>query len=226
MPFDIARNIQHFQQKLAGTDCRLVVVSKTHPAHLVQQAYDGGARLFGENRAQEMAEKAAALPPDIEWHLIGQLQTNKVKYIAPFVHTVQSVDSLRLLLTLERHAAQHNRVIQGLLQFHIGAEETKTGLSWEQAVEILESPEYVALQHVRLTGVMGVATNTPDAAQVRAEFEQLHAYFLELKAAYFPEDDQFAEISMGMSQDWELAVGAGSTLVRVGSAIFGARSYR
>lgn len=223
---DIARNIQYFAERLAGSDCRLVVVSKTYPVATVRQAYDAGARIFGENRAQELAEKAAALPPDIEWHLIGQLQTNKVKLVAPWVHVVESVDSLRLLLALERHAAQHHRRIAGLLQFRIADEDTKTGLTWEEAVAILESPEFSLLQHVRLTGVMGIATHTDDQTQIQAEFAQLHEYFLELKAAYFAEDDSFCEISMGMSQDWPLAVAAGSTLIRVGSAIFGARSYR
>ena len=223
---DIARNIQHFQQRLAGSDCRLVVVSKTYPVATVQQAYDAGARLFGENRAQELAEKAAALPKDIEWHLIGQLQTNKVKLVAPWVHVVESIDSLRLLLTLERHAAGHGRQIAGLLQFHIGQEETKTGLTWEEAAALVESPEFDLLQHIHLAGVMGIASHTTDQIQIQHEFAQLHDYFLELKAQYFAEDDRFCELSMGMSQDWPLALAAGSTLIRVGSAIFGARSYK
>ncbi len=223
---DVARNLAYFNDRLAGSDCRLVVVSKTYPVATVQQAYDAGARLFGENRAQELAEKAAALPADIEWHLIGQLQTNKVKLVAPWVHVVESIDSLRLLLTLERHAAAHNRQIAGLLQFHIGQEETKTDLTWEDAVALVESPEFGLLQHVHVAGVMGIATNTTDKQQVQHEFAQLHDYFLELKAQYFAEDDRFCELSMGMSQDWPLAVAAGSTLIRVGSAIFGSRSYR
>ncbi len=225
MAIDIARNVQHFQQRLSGTECRLVAVSKTYPIAAIQKAYDAGARLFGENRAQELAEKAAALPPDIEWHLLGQLQTNKVKLVAPWVHVVESIDSLKLLLTLERHAAQHHRRIAGLLQFHIGEEETKTGLSWEDAVALIESPEFGLLQHVHITGVMGIASNTDDKAQIQREFQQLHDHFLDLKNQYFTDDDAFREISMGMSQDWPLAVSAGSTLIRVGSAIFGARSY-
>jgi PLP dependent protein len=225
MAIDIARNVQHFQQRLSGTECRLVSVSKTYPVAAIQKAYDAGARLFGENRAQELAEKAAALPSDIEWHLLGHLQTNKVKVIAPWVHVVESIDSLKLLLTLERHAAQCNRRIAGFLQFHIGEEETKTGLSWEEAVAIIESPEYALLQHVHLTGVMGIASNTDDKAQIQREFQQLHDYFLDLKSQYFTDDEAFREVSMGMSQDWPLAVAAGSTLIRVGTAIFGARSY-
>jgi PLP dependent protein len=142
------------------------------------------------------------------------------------VHVVESIDSLKLLLTLERHAAQHNRRIQGLLQFHIAQEDTKTGLTWPEAVAIIESPEFALLRHVQITGVMGIATYTDDQAQIQAEFQTLHDYFLELKAQYFAEADHFREISMGMSQDWPLAVSAGSTLIRVGSAIFGARSYK
>ena len=225
MPIDIARNVRYFQERLADTECRLVVVSKTQPIAAIQQAYDAGARLFGENRAQELAEKAAALPADIEWHLIGHLQTNKVKLVAPFVHVVESVDSLRLLLALERHAAYHQRRIAALLQFRIGQEETKTGMTWDEAVELIESPETALLQYVYLAGVMGIATNTDDSAQIQREFEQLRYYFLDLKSRYFAENDTFREISMGMSHDWQLALPAGSTLIRVGSAIFGERTY-
>ncbi len=226
MAIDIARNIHYFQQRLEGSDCRLVVVSKTYPIATIQQAYDAGARLFGENRAQELAEKAASLPADIEWHLIGQLQTNKVKLVAPWVHVVESIDSLRLLLALERHAAHQQRQIAGLLQFRIGEEESKTGLTWEEAVGIVESPEFGLLQHIHVTGVMGIASHTDDQTQIQHEFGQLHDYFLELKAQYFAEDDRFCELSMGMSQDWPLALASGSTLIRVGSGIFGARTYK
>lgn len=226
MAIDIARNVRYFHERLTGTECRLVVVSKTQPVAVVQQAYEAGARLFGENRAQEMAEKAVALPADIEWHLIGQLQTNKVKLIAPFVHTVESVDSLKLLLTLERYAAQYQRRIAVLLQFRIAQEDTKSGLTWDEAVELLESPEAALLQHIDIVGVMGIATNTDDAAQIKREFTQLHDYFLDLQAQYFDGDEAFREISMGMSHDWQQAISAGSTLIRVGSAIFGERTYK
>jgi pyridoxal phosphate enzyme (YggS family) len=198
-------------------------VTNTHPVPLLQEAYAAGSRLFGENRAPEMAEKAPQLPPDVEWHLIGHLQTNKVKLIAPFVHTVQSVDSLRLLQELDRQAARHQRIIRGLLQFHIAQEEAKTGLSLPEAEEILASAEFRALQNVRLTGVMGIATNTSDAAQISQEFGQLRGYFEALKAKFFADDADFREISMGMSGDYALALAAGSTLIRVGSAIFGHR---
>jgi pyridoxal phosphate enzyme (YggS family) len=220
----IAENIAALTQTLHGTTARLVVVTKTHPVERLQEAYEAGARLFGENRVQEMAAKQPELPADVEWHQIGQLQTNKVKYLAAFVHTVQSVDSLKLLLELDKHAARHQRVINGLLQFHIAQEETKTGLSLAEAEAILQAPDYQNLQHVRLTGVMGIATNSPDEAVVRGEFQQLRQHFDYLKQRYFAQEESFREISMGMSADYALAVAEGSTLVRVGSAIFGSRS--
>ncbi|WP_151088699.1 YggS family pyridoxal phosphate-dependent enzyme [Hymenobacter baengnokdamensis] len=220
----IAENIAAFEQKLTGTAARLVVVTKTHPIERLREAYAAGARRFGENRVQEMAAKQPELPADVEWHQIGQLQTNKVKYLAPFVHTVESIDSLRLLRELDKQAARHGRVIRGLLQFHIAREETKTGLSLPEAEELLQSADYQALRHVRLTGVMGIATHTPDEALVRAEFRQLRQYFEHLKATYFANAEDFCELSMGMSADYEWALAEGSTLIRVGSAIFGSRS--
>ncbi|GAB3326059.1 YggS family pyridoxal phosphate-dependent enzyme [Hymenobacter humi] len=219
----IAENIHRTEQELTGTAARLVVVTKTHPVEKLQEAYDAGARIFGENRPQEMAAKQPQLPADVEWHLIGQLQTNKVKLLAPFVHTVQSIDSLKLLRELDKHAAANNRIINGLLQFHIAQEETKSGLSLSEAEEILASEEFRQLQHVRLTGVMGVATFTHDETQLRQEFQQLRSYFEQLKTTYFASEPAFSEISMGMSGDYPLAVAEGSTLVRVGSAIFGSR---
>ncbi len=219
----IADNIHRIEQELAGTAARLVVVTKTHPVEKLEEAYAAGGRIFGENRPQEMAAKQPQLPDDVEWHLIGQLQTNKAKMVAPFVHTVQSIDSLKLLRELDKHAAAHNRVINGLLQFHIAQEENKSGLSLAEAEELLASDDFQQLQHVRLTGVMGVATFTHDEAQLRQEFGQLRDYFEHLKATYFATQSGFREISMGMSGDYALAVAEGSTLVRVGSAIFGSR---
>lgn len=219
----IADNIAAFDAKLAGRAARLVVVTKTHPVERLREAYAAGARIFGENRVQEMAAKQPELPADVEWHQIGQLQTNKVKYLAPFVHTVESIDSLRLLLELEKHAAKYDRTIFGLLQFHIAQEDTKTGLALAEAEQILQSPEYQALRHMRLTGVMGIATHSPDEALVRGEFQQLRQIFEHLKATYFADRDDFREISMGMSADYEWALAEGSTLIRVGSAIFGSR---
>ena len=219
----IADNIHRLTAELAGTQARLCVVTKTHPVEKLREAYAAGARCFGENRPQEMAAKHPELPADVEWHLIGQLQTNKVKLLAPFVHTIQSVDSLKLLREINKHAAAHRRVINCLLQFHIAQEETKSGLSLVEAEEILSAPEFKDLSHVRLTGVMGVATFTPDEDQLRQEFRTLHSYFDHLKANYFAASPAFADISMGMSGDYALAVTEGSTLVRVGSAIFGSR---
>jgi pyridoxal phosphate enzyme (YggS family) len=219
----IAENITTFESKLTGTTARLVVVTKTHPVERLREAYAAGARIFGENRVQEMAAKHPELPADVEWHQIGQLQTNKVKYLAPFVHTVESIDSLRLLVELDKQAAKYGRVICGLLQFHIAQEETKTGLTLAEAEAILQSAEYQALRHLRLTGVMGIATHSPDETLVRGEFRQLRQIFEHLKATYFANEDDFREISMGMSADYEWALAEGSTLIRVGSAIFGSR---
>lgn len=220
----VAENIHHFERQLQGTAARLVVVTKTHPVALLREAYEAGARLFGENKVQEMVAKQPDLPADIEWQLIGHLQTNKVKYLVPFVHTIQSIDSLKLLQEIEKQAARHDRVIQGLLQFHIAAEYTKTGLSLAEAEEILQSAAYQAFRYVRLTGVMGVATFTDDEVRLRHEFQTLRGYFDTLKARYFADAPDFREISMGMSADYPLALAEGSTLIRVGSAIFGQRN--
>ena len=219
----IAENIHRIENSLHGSAARLVVVTKTHPVAKLRAAYDAGARLFGENKVQEMAAKQPELPADIEWHLIGHLQTNKVKQLAPFVHTIQSVDSQKLLLEIDKRAAQHDRTINCLLQFHIADEATKTGLSFAEAEEILQSDAYRACRHVRLTGVMGVATFTDDPAQLRREFQTLRGYFGQLQSRFFAAQPTFREISMGMSADYPLAVEEGSTLIRVGSAIFGAR---
>lgn len=219
----IADNIHRIKQELTGTSARLVAVTKTHPVELLREAYEAGSRIFGENRVQEMAAKQPELPADVEWHLIGHLQTNKVKYIAPFVHTIQSIDSLKLLQEVEKQAARYQRQIQVLLQFHIAKEETKTGLSLPEAEELLQSAEFRAMQYVRVAGVMGIATNTPDEHQLRREFRELRGYFDKLKALYFADDEAFREVSMGMSSDYQLALQEGSTLIRVGSAIFGAR---
>lgn len=220
----IVQNIAQLQEELQGTSCRLVAVSKTKPVEMIQEAYDAGQRLFGENKAQEMAAKYEELPEDLEWHMIGHLQRNKVKYIAPFVQVIQSVDSLRLLEEIEKQANRFNRIIDCLLQFYIAEEESKFGLSWDEAVGLLESATFRNMKNVRIIGVMGVATNTDNQEQLKKEFRQLRHYFEQLKENYFPEDS-FKEISMGMSADYLLAIAEGSTLIRVGSAIFGARDY-
>lgn len=202
---------------------RLVAVSKTHPVDKILEIYQQGQRIFGENRPQEMLEKQAALPADIQWHMIGHLQTNKVKYIAPFVAMIHSVDSLKLLQEIERQAQKHQRVIDCLLQFHIASEETKFGLDEQEAIALLESPEYAAMKHIRICGVMGMATFTDNQQQVREEFRHLKNLFDRIKSRFFAGQDHFKEISMGMSGDWKMALEEGSTLVRIGSLIFGAR---
>lgn len=204
---------------------RLIAVSKTKPVELLQDAYDAGARLFGENKALEMRDKHQVLPEDIEWHFIGHLQTNKIKYIAPFVSLIHSIDSLPLLLSVEKEARKNDRVIPCLLQFHVATEETKFGLSLDEAIALLNSDEYKQCTHVKIAGVMGMATNTENRELIREEFRTLHNYFLQLKENYFDGEEMFKEISMGMSGDYDIAIEEGSTLVRVGSSIFGARQY-
>ena len=190
-----------------------------------EEAYEAGQRVFGENRVQELAEKYEILPKDIEWHMIGHLQTNKVKYMAAFVSLIHGVESLKLLETIDKEGKKHDRVIPCLLQFYIASEETKFGLDMEEAKALLESNDYKQMKNVKIVGVMGMATNTDDEMQVRREFHHLKEIFDELKATYFAENPEFKELSMGMSGDYRIAVEEGSTMVRVGSSIFGARNY-
>ncbi len=204
---------------------RLIAVSKTKPVEDLQEAYDCGQRLFGENKALEMRDKHAVLPQDIEWHFIGHLQTNKVKYIAAYVSMIHSIDSLNLLAAVNKEALKHDRTIDCLLQFHIATEETKFGLNIEEANALLTSPEYAQLKNVRIVGVMGMATNTPDRDRVRREFRTLHSYFNQLSETHFKDHPEFKEISMGMSHDYDIAMEEGATLIRIGSTIFGARDY-
>jgi len=221
---DIKENIQRIAATLpAGV--QLIAVSKTKPAEAIEEAYVWGQRAFGENRPQEMASKRQQLPQDIEWHMIGQLQEKNVKYIAPFVRLIHSVDSLKLLMKIDREAAKCCRTIDCLLAFHIAEETTKSGLTYEQAVGIVESEEYRELKNVRIAGVMGIATYTEDAEQVRREFRQLKQMFDRLKELYFTGKPEFKEISMGMSGDYRIAVEEGCTMVRIGSSIFGRREY-
>lgn len=202
----------------------LIAVSKTKPVSDLQEAYDAGQRIFGENKALEMRDKYQELPKDIQWHFIGHLQTNKIKYIAPFVTLIHSIDSTSLLEAVNKEAAKNNRVIDCLLQFHIAQEETKFGLDIEEAKTMIESDNFKNLNNVRIVGVMGMATFTDDVNQVRNEFKSLKNIFDILKENYF-KDDSFTEISMGMSDDYPVAIEEGATMVRVGSKIFGARNY-
>ena len=201
----------------------LIAVSKTKPIADLQAAYDAGQRHFGENKVQEMVEKAQLLPNDIHWHLIGHLQTNKVKYMAGFVHLIHGVDSLKLLIEINKQAKKVNRIQDILLQFYIAQEDTKFGLDISEAQEILNSIDFQQLKHIRVCGVMGMASNTSNEKQVASEFRNLKQIFDELQTKYFPKQDTFKEISMGMSGDYQLAIANGSTIVRVGSKIFGGR---
>lgn len=204
---------------------RLVAVSKFHPNEMIMEAYNVGQRIFGENHVREMTQKYETLPKDIEWHFIGHLQTNKVKYIAPFVSLIHGIDTFKLLFEVNKQATKHNRVIPCLLQIHIAEEETKFGFSFDECRQMLNTEEWKALEHVRLCGVMGMATNTPDMIEVRKEFHNLKTFYDEIKEKYFKNNEQFKEISMGMTHDYHIAVKEGSTLVRIGTKIFGERNY-
>ena len=204
---------------------RLVAVSKFKPAEDIAALYQHGQRVFGENHAQEMKAKHEQLPEDIEWHFIGHLQTNKVKYIAPYVSLIHSIDSLDLLKEVNKQAAKHNRVIPCLLQFHIAEEETKFGFTQEECEEMLQNPVFQDFKNVEIHGVMGMATFTDNHEQVRREFHHLHDIFEILKTKYFSQNSDFKELSMGMTDDYPIAIEEGSTLVRIGSAIFGPRNY-
>lgn len=204
---------------------RLVAVSKYHPVEMIQEAYDAGQRLFGENHVQEMTQKYALLPKDIEWHFIGHLQTNKVKYIAPFVSLIHSVDSLKLLKEINKQAEKAQRIIPCLLQIHIAKEETKFGFSFDECREMLRQDEWKNLKNVQLCGVMGMGTFTDNVDQVRSEFHSLKDFFDEIKENVFSDNPSFREISMGMTDDYPIAIEEGSTLIRIGTKIFGKRIY-
>ncbi|MFI5452828.1 YggS family pyridoxal phosphate-dependent enzyme [Pedobacter sp. UC225_61] len=219
----IADNLLKYKNELDQADVKLVAVSKNHPADAVLEAYNAGQRVFGENLVQEMVEKQAQLPQDIEWHLIGHLQSNKVKYIAPFIKLIESVDSLKLLKEIDKQAAKNNRIIDCLLQIYIADEDTKFGLGFDEVIELLRSEEFETLKNVRIVGLMGIATNTALEGQTKAEFHELKVLFDGIKLSFFRKEDSFKEISMGMSSDYKLAIEQGSTMVRIGSNIFGKR---
>lgn len=202
---------------------KLVAVSKYQPMELLVEAYEAGQRVFGESHALEVRDKAEALPKDIEWHFIGHLQTNKVKYIAPFISCIESVDSLKLMQEINKQALKNDRVIDCLLQFHVAQEETKSGFSLEECEQVLSSEEFASLKNIRIVGVMGMATYTENEKQIRKEFKSLVSIFAYLKMAYFSTNVDFKEISMGMTDDYPIAMSEGSTIVRVGSGIFGER---
>ena len=216
-------NFKKISQSLSNRSVSVVAVSKTKPISDIKILYDEGQRIFGENKVQELVLKYQELPKDILWHLIGHLQSNKVKFVAPFISMIHSVDSLSLLKEIERQAQKNNRVIDCLLQFHIASEETKYGLDFSEAEELLKSKEYADMKYVRIVGVMGMASFSEDEALVRSEFKNLKSIFLELKNHFFSQEDSFCNISMGMSGDFETAIEEGSNMVRIGSLLFGER---
>lgn len=203
----------------------LVAVSKFHPAEVIQEAYDEGQRIFGESRAQELREKQATLPADIEWHFIGHLQPNKVKYIAPYISLIHAVDSLKLLNEINKQAAKHNRVINCLLELRVAQEATKYGMTPDECLALLEGGEWRELKNVQIAGMMCMASNTDNRAQIRQEFQRARACFDEAKTRFFANDPAFCQRSWGMSEDYDIAMEEGATLVRIGTAIFGEREY-
>lgn len=222
---DILENIIKIKNSIPE-NVKLIAVSKFKSVEDIQAAYDAGQRCFGENKAQEMSAKYPQLPQDIEWHFIGHLQTNKVKYIVPFVTLIHSVDNYNLLKIINKEAIKNNRIIDCLLQFHIAEEETKFGFNFQEVEEMLKDEQFKTLQNIRICGVMGMATFTDDQPEIRKEFSSLKSMFYKLKIKYFAEKSYFKELSMGMSDDYLLAIEEGSTMIRVGSAIFGARNYQ
>ena len=217
---DILTNIRRIKNELPD-HVKLIVVSKTKPAELIMEAHNAEHKIFGENKVQELVDKKDKLPGDIEWHMIGHLQSNKVKYIAPFVNLIHSVDSFKLLKEIDKEARKNNRIIPVLLQIHIAREETKFGLDFNEAIDLVNSSTFKDLKNISLRGLMGMATFTEDEAIVRSEFRTLAAFYKEIRQIL--KNDTFTELSMGMSADYKIAVEEGSTMVRIGSTIFGSR---
>jgi len=219
-------NFDELSSILREKNVTLVAVSKTRSIEEILALYNCGQRDFGENRVQEMRDKYEALPKDIRWHLIGHLQTNKVKYIAEWVHLIHSVDSLALLEEINKQAQKHNRIIPCLLQVYIASEETKFGLDEDELITLLKSDVYKQMQNIAVVGLMGMATNTENVSLIRNEFSHLVQLFDKIKANYFGQDDAFRQKSMGMSSDYTIAVEIGSTMVRIGSLLFGERMIK
>ena len=221
---NIADNLQQVLNELPE-GVRLVAVSKFHPNEAIEEAYRTGQRIFGESKVQEMTAKYESLPKDIEWHFIGHLQTNKIKYIVPYVALIHGIDSYKLLVEVNKQAEKAGKVVNCLLQLHIAEEETKFGFSFEECREMLAAGEWKTLSNIQLCGLMGMATNTDDNEQIEKEFCSLSSFFKEVKDSWFADTEAFRELSMGMSHDYHQAIAAGSTLIRVGSKIFGDRTY-
>ena len=224
MDYDVKGHLREVRSRLPEGVC-LVAISKYHPVEYLQAAYEEGQRVFGESHEQELRQKVEVLPNDIQWHFIGHLQTNKVKYIAPYVSMIEAVDSLKLLKEIEKQGAKNNRVIDVLLELHIAEEETKYGLTLDACRQLLEEGEWRNMAHVRICGLMMMASYVEDEAQIRQEFRTAHNFFDEVKQRYFAESPYYIQRSWGMSHDYPIAVEEGSTMVRVGTAIFGPRVY-
>lgn len=224
MDYDVKGNLRRVLADLPE-GVRLVAISKYHPNEYIEAAYAEGQRIFGESHEQELRQKVESLPRDIEWHFIGHLQTNKVKYIAPYISMVEAVDSLKLLREIDKQAAKHDRIIKVLLELHIAEEETKYGLTLDACRELLAGGEWRELKHVQICGLMMMASYVEDEEQIRSEMMLARNFFDEVKQAYFADDDAFCERSWGMSHDYRIAVTCGSTMVRVGTTIFGPRVY-
>ena len=224
METDVAKRLHEVLECLPS-GVRLVAISKYHPNEYIEAAYSEGQRIFGESHEQELARKVDTLPKDIEWHFIGHLQTNKVKYIAPYISMIEAVDSLKLLKEISKQAAKHGRTIDVLLELHIAEEETKYGLTLDACRQLLEEGEWRQMDHVRICGLMMMASNVDDEAQIRSEFNTAAGFFDEVKAKYFATEPSFRERSWGMSHDYHIAVECRSTMVRVGTYIFGPRVY-
>jgi pyridoxal phosphate enzyme (YggS family) len=219
---DIAERLCQLKSELPE-NVRLLAVSKFHSEAIIMEAYRAGQRVFGENRVQELLPKYEHLPKDIEWHFIGHLQANKVKYIVPFIHTIQSVDSLKIAETVNKEAAKCNRKIRVLLQIHIAQEEQKFGFSYEAIENLLKDKAFDSLTNLDIDGFMAMATLTDNQTQIRNEFNRFHTFFQQIKTGYFAGDDSFNELSIGMSDDYPIAVEEGSTMIRIGSKLFGSR---
>ena len=224
MDYDVKGNLREVLGNLPD-GVRLVAISKFHPNEYIEAAYEEGQRIFGESHEQELAKKVETLPKNIEWHFIGHLQTNKVKYIAPYIAMVEAVDSLKLLKEINKQAAKHDRVVKVLLELHIAEEETKYGLTLDACRKLLEEGEWREMKHVQICGLMMMASHIDDEAQIASEFDTAAQFFDEIKEKYFADDEAFCERSWGMSHDYRIAVKHGSTMVRVGTTIFGPRVY-
>ncbi len=221
----IQDNINHLKSSIGDTPCKLVAISKTKPSSDILEAYEAGQRLFGENKVQELTTKYEELPKDIEWHMVGHLQRNKVKYIAPFVSLIHSIDSLKLLREVNKQAEKSDRIVNCLLQVHIAEESTKFGFDLDEIPQVIQSVELKSMDHIQVVGLMGMATFTEDESQIKREFTSLSTLFDQLKSQPLPDNVKMTDLSMGMSRDYPLALECGSTMIRVGSSIFGERNY-